>query len=751
MFKIGVTAAAAYTALAVAETWPLAARLPSALPHDPYDPALVTWILWWNAHAVPYTARWWNAPMFWPMPGALALSEHLLGISILTSPLQWLGLAPATAYNVAFLASFPLAALAFHALAFALTGRHGAASIGAIAFAFGPYRLAQAAHLQMLWTFALPVALLALYRYLDTRRTRWLALFAIAWCVQGLSNGYLLLFFPVLLGLWAAWHVRDTRDLAAIALAGFAGSLPLLPILVQYQRWHTALALSRPLYEIQADSADILSIVSTGDTAKLWRGLSRFAHVEDQFFPGVVVLLLVAAGIVAAIINAPRAKQSILARRVRLVLLCAAIAAAVAALSTVAIGPWAITAGRRLTLVSASAPDKPLTIALLLGAIYTLSGPRAIAAWRRASPFAFFVVSAAVMFTLALGPTPRLAGRPVLFHSLYWWLLQIPVYSAVRVPARFGALFELCLAVAASLAFARLTASLHRRTQIAIAGVIVAVVAIEGWPEIPVVPVPPAWSFAPADGSHAALLELPLGSVEGDSAALWHSMQHRLPIVNGYSGYVPVHYGLLRLGLEMDDAHVLDPLARERDLIVAIDRREQARWSAIVSQHPRASHVGDAAAWVVYRISREPLPADPPPSQRLRIAAVRATSPEDVEKLIDGDPRTTWRSRRRDAGDEEVELDFGREYDVAALTLELGGRWFEFPRTLAVDCADLAGAWQSCWRGSTAALALDGALADARNPTMMLRIDAPRVARIRLRGPTAKVPWSIAELTAFSR
>jgi len=67
-------AAAGYAALAVAITWPLAPHLSASLPHDPFDPALNTWILWWNAHALPLTARWWNLPGFWPLPGAMTLS-----------------------------------------------------------------------------------------------------------------------------------------------------------------------------------------------------------------------------------------------------------------------------------------------------------------------------------------------------------------------------------------------------------------------------------------------------------------------------------------------------------------------------------------------------------------------------------------------------------------------------------------------------------------------------------------------------
>ena len=57
---------------------------------------------------MPFTARWWNPPIFYPMPGALALSEHLAGIAIVTTPLQWAGVSPLAAYNVALILSFGL-------------------------------------------------------------------------------------------------------------------------------------------------------------------------------------------------------------------------------------------------------------------------------------------------------------------------------------------------------------------------------------------------------------------------------------------------------------------------------------------------------------------------------------------------------------------------------------------------------------------------------------------------------------------
>src|SRR5205085_820323 len=87
--RVWSRAALFYTALAVAYTWPLILHLSSTLPSDIGDPALNTWILWWNAHAIPLTTRWWNGPMFWPTSGTLAFSEVLVGISLIATPLQW--------------------------------------------------------------------------------------------------------------------------------------------------------------------------------------------------------------------------------------------------------------------------------------------------------------------------------------------------------------------------------------------------------------------------------------------------------------------------------------------------------------------------------------------------------------------------------------------------------------------------------------------------------------------------------------
>jgi len=109
-----VMAVCAYSAIAVLLTFPLVLHLSSVVPHDVGDPMLSTAILWWNAHVLPLTERWWNGFAFYPAPGFMALSDARLGESLLATPLQWLGCSPVTSYNVTLLATYPLCAIAAH-------------------------------------------------------------------------------------------------------------------------------------------------------------------------------------------------------------------------------------------------------------------------------------------------------------------------------------------------------------------------------------------------------------------------------------------------------------------------------------------------------------------------------------------------------------------------------------------------------------------------------------------------------------
>jgi hypothetical protein len=73
-----------------AVTWPLAEHLSTRIPNDPGDPIWNIWLHRWNAYAIPFSERWGNSRVFFPMRGALALAEHRAGMGILATPMQWL-------------------------------------------------------------------------------------------------------------------------------------------------------------------------------------------------------------------------------------------------------------------------------------------------------------------------------------------------------------------------------------------------------------------------------------------------------------------------------------------------------------------------------------------------------------------------------------------------------------------------------------------------------------------------------------
>ncbi len=80
-----------FTVLTLVVTYPLVREMTRGLPSDLGDPLLNTWTLAWDADRLRHGLQGlWDAPIFYPYPNTLAYSEHLLGIAVLTAPVQWL-------------------------------------------------------------------------------------------------------------------------------------------------------------------------------------------------------------------------------------------------------------------------------------------------------------------------------------------------------------------------------------------------------------------------------------------------------------------------------------------------------------------------------------------------------------------------------------------------------------------------------------------------------------------------------------
>ncbi len=755
--RLSLKALLLYAGVTLAFAHALLPRLGTAVPNDLGDPLLNTWILWWNSCKVPLTTEWWNAPAFFPIGDVLAFSEHLVGLTPLTSPVIWVSHNPLLAYNVAFLLSFVLSAMAAYALAVTVTGRHDAALVAGLAYGFAPYRMAQLAHLQVLASFWMPLALAALHRYVGDRRRRWLVAFGVATAFQGLTNGYYLLFFPVLVALWVLWFAPPGRLRATVGAVGVslaAVGLALLPFLLRYRAVYERFRLERQLDEVIQFSARIDDLLRTDAALTLWGRWLATSGPEAQLFPGLTCVILVVASIAWSRRSARSEGEAsgVLPRRIRLALGVVASVLSLIALARLAFGSW------RLELlglaVSTGKLSKPLTLAVYAWLVVAFTGPFARRLVRSRSPLAFYTLGTFAMWAFAFGPAPRIGDLEVLYWAPYRWLTMLPGFTGLRVPARFGMLAVLCLSIAAALAWARLGERVPRRVGILLVVLASAGIVAEGWRSVPLLDPPPPSVLEATDGPGAAI-ELPFGVPLRDGQAMYRGMRHRHPVVNGYSGREPPHWIVLGLTLPSREPGLLRELAARgvRHVVVLQDADQARRWRGYVRSYPGAERVRTAVGQTLFSLPRPDAPAEggcegePLPVRQL----VASESSEQAAKALDGDPETRWRSEGPQRGGEELDVGLGETDVVCGVELALGPHYGDFPRELAVEGSLDANEWSSLWRGPTGVQAFRASLDNPRRMPLRVFFPPARARHLRLRqlGRDPEFPWTVGELVVL--
>jgi hypothetical protein len=333
--------------------------------------------------------------------------------------------------------------------------------------------------------------------------------------------------------------------------------------------------------------------------------------------------------------------------------------------------------------------------------------------------------------------------------------MSIPGFSALRVPARFWMMSVLCLSVVGALVFQRLVSRFPSARTVLAAVVIVGVVADAWIAAFPVSPVPESWkpqTCAPSSESPGALMELPLGEVVADIGAMYKSMAHGRPTVNGYSGYFPPHYTMLRYALGLRDPDLLTQLATLGVEFIVIDReRGSARaLRRFIAEQKQALLVCTNDSVAVYRLNRLPV-APSPRTMRLPIAGLYANVNGNVVGSVkDGDLTTRWETGPQEPG-MMLEIDLGSPRMVSAVDLSLGPFNMDFPRGLRIETSEDRTAWQEVWRGSSAGLAVIGALRDRTTHTLTYDFPPVRAQYLRLwlTGKDNVYYWSVAELNVF--
>jgi hypothetical protein len=177
----------------------------------------------------------------------------------------------------------------------------------------------------------------------------------------------------------------------------------------------------------------------------------------------------------------------------------------------------------------------------------------------RGFPVAGLVVAA----WLSLGPLPQAQGRPVEVAAPYRLLYEhVPGFDGLRVPARFGVIEALMLAILGAYGAQGLVTSKGGRFVLAGACLFLFVEATHvpfitnGMAPVSGLATPEARLYRPGRApavyremarqpAGSVVLELPFGQPDYDLRAMFYSTVHWYPIVNGYSGVFPPHYGLL--------------------------------------------------------------------------------------------------------------------------------------------------------------------------------------------------------------
>jgi len=750
---------AGFAALAVAGTWPLAAQATTALPGDLGDPLFSAWVLGWDAARLGRGLDgFWDAPIFFPSSGTLALSEHYFGVAVLVAPVYWLTRNAVLMYNTAFLLAYTLAGAGMYLLARSLTGNRLAAALAGVIFAFAPYRADHLSHLQMLSSGWMPISLWGLHRFLSSGSRGALAAFAAAFVMQALSNGYFLYFLSFAAALVIVFHLGSRRTawrlvVRELAVAAVVILLALSPFVLAYVRTHVQTGVARSYSDLINFSADTSSYFIAAYVVRLYRWLPGTRLPEQQLFPGMVAVVLATVALWAR----PRPTPSAQSRGV----------------SEWGWGPTSVNEGRSI------AQDQSVDVRR------GSRRPRAGRGIDARAIIRLYTTMGLVGFVLSLGPEPSFWGHRLGAVGPYLVLARtVPGMDGLRAPARISILVFVSLAVLSAIGASHLLDRGARIRRGAVGATLVILALAEGWmTPIPMLAFDPrgrpedraayAWLARQPPGG---VLELPIlsWSLHPTLTYQFATLLHGHPIVNGYSGYGS---GLQEfLGGAGSPLHDLGRADQVLAMLRAVGVRYvvshpgdyeapdagEAALRALGQQRDHVARVREFGAATVLELAPQPSPADrmpagapprdlqPIPAGRLRMTA--SHMPDRIRFAVDGDPETRWISRQAQSGDEWIQIDLDAPADVRLLQMRMARRSFgDYPRHLVIEGSGVDGRPAVLYQGDVLAPFGRGIVEGGPYPTIDLPLPPNRSQTLRLRqtATTRTWFWSLHELAVW--
>ena len=673
---VALLATALLTAVGVVlVTWPLIRVMGRATLRDG-EVLLTAWQLNWFHHALlTDPASWIDANIFFPYDHATTFNDLLLSHAILTLPVA-AAESPVLALNLALLGGIVLSGLFAYLLLDELVDAPWAAAAGGILFALAPFRFLHMGHLSVAAAWAVPMFFWALVRHLRQPSWAWAALAAASGVAVGLSSIYQAAFAapiaPLVLIVGARRGPGGRRVWLPLLAMGVPAVALVAWLLAPYAEALRTFGVASAPDDLIRYGADLTSLGQRPEVLAQG-GAVRGIDAEAHLYPGAALVCLAGLGALGALLSV----RTLRAWR-----------------RNVAFAGLALGGVCALGLVLPL--DGPLRDVWQLAVLALIwAGPVAVAAWAIAATntadatgpsvgIRLGLAGATLAFVLALGPQARYLARAI-GPAPYWLLARASAaFEGTRVPARFGGLVILFLAIVAAGALAALMRANARRWRIAGATATASALLV-CFVELPVPALPkghelvdlpalqdPVYRWLAQQPGRLGILELPDWSADADVEYLAPRMalpalhaglqaarpasgeRHRphraVPVVSVPLGrtlerrLLRLHHGLFPRGLRADPP---SGPARRRPRGRVVQACAGHGWMAAVDALARGASLYDRPFLRTGGNGRPPVPAPTsrPPSRRevLRTPCRRGRGGERRRRPDGADPRVAPR------------------------------------------------------------------------------------------------------------
>lgn len=324
-YALHLTILVLYSLLALVMTLPLALHMSDHLLNTDSnalnDTYFSVWIFGWQAHQlIADPLNLFQGNIFYPFQNTLAFSEIILPGALFYLPIEYATNNPVFAYNFVLLLTFPLNAFAMYLYALDWFARDArpptnhvnlafrfsplASFLAGLIFAFCTYKMGELRHIQLLFAMFMPLTLLYVGKFLRAPNFHNAFLTALFFALNALSSLYYAVFLAFAIALYLAvefltrrFHITRAHFLYGALAVGIA-AIFVMPFLLPFLRLEREYNFSQGR-DPRIFSARPQSFLATPTSQWLYGDLTRRFLVAGRgqpLFPGLVALSLGALG-----------------------------------------------------------------------------------------------------------------------------------------------------------------------------------------------------------------------------------------------------------------------------------------------------------------------------------------------------------------------------------------------------------------------------------------------------------------------